>query len=481
MPSGAEFATDIFLDQDRLDRIKSEFKEDLEVVMTHGHRNYLKWLGVDRKKPQVRALGNADLEEVIDSGLENNGGAILDLLQDFDARWAEQLTDQDGNELLSPVEAQRLADLGVHDPLVIPAVNDERVAGLFANEKFRSLLALTASEDFEWDTERYPVYLLVSTLIGVAAGAAMLGMAKVHADAALKNAPPLPGAPDEIQWEVVIPSLSVKSSSQLVGVWRKLIACDPASSGYAAVSAGIARRVMEMTVDYQVWISKLYHNLFRPADSFNKFSKAVMFMRAAGDLIDTEYETAQKSAARGYYEDIAENDLQPTAIATTNYTRLVSRTAVPEDALYFLNGRTGAQYDPYLQQNVQNDSYHIVFPSIFVQSAVKPFADVGMMARYRDFFELTQQAGLLVVVGFGFNGDDGHINALVRQLLEAGTTVLVFDYQGRQLKAYEEKLRLETLSQEVRSRLKVVSISESRTSNDMNWLGLVGKMISGHE
>lgn len=66
--------------------------------------------------------------------------------------------------------------------------------------------------------------------------------------------------------------------------------------------------------------------------------------------------------------------------------------------------------------SVPVDQIHI--PFILTQSGLKPLTSVDMSRRYVNLFDRMAESNGIVVVGYGFNVDDSHINGMFRKLIE---------------------------------------------------------------
>lgn len=62
---------------------------------------------------------------------------------------------------------------------------------------------------------------------------------------------------------------------------------------------------------------------------------------------------------------------------------------------------------------------------VLTQSGLKPLTSVTMSRRYVKLFDAYKESDAIVVVGFGFNKDDSHINGLFRELIETHSKKLL--------------------------------------------------------
>lgn len=86
---------------------------------------------------------------------------------------------------------------------------------------------------------------------------------------------------------------------------------------------------------------------------------------------------------------------------------------------------------------------------MFTQSGIKPLTSVGMSRKYVELYDHFIESDIVCVIGYGFNGDDGHINGMFRSLVEQeNKNYLFFHYKNDNRspsqieREYKEKLRL---------------------------------------
>lgn len=94
----------------------------------------------------------------------------------------------------------------------------------------------------------------------------------------------------------------------------------------------------------------------------------------------------QKSLSDGKYE--------LSAIATTNYNKIIQDILGDCDQVTFLNGSVDSWYDPYLnkigsKEELDNSEHHIIVPLIFTQSGTKPMTSISMSEKYVDLYRKT--------------------------------------------------------------------------------------------
>lgn len=146
-----------------------------------------------------------------------------------------------------------------------------------------------------------------------------------------------------------------------------------------------------------------------------------------------------------------------TAIGTTNYNsfaeQVLDNITLSSVPVFHFNGSVSEFYDPYCNNILINPteqqlaSYeHIVVPFIFTQSGIKPLTSITMSKRYVELYDKFSESDIICIIGYGFNGDDGHINGLFRSLAVEGKKLAILHYgnenESTLKKEYQAKLRL---------------------------------------
>lgn len=135
---------------------------------------------------------------------------------------------------------------------------------------------------------------------------------------------------------------------------------------------------------------------------------------------------------------------QPWFFATTNYTPF-SEQYFGKECVTYLNGKM-TWFEDYrtlqIFDIVEEDNYHQLlsndkkirsnlFPFIFIQSGVKPIVASRQIKQYYEFINRLEKSQILVVLGYGFNNDDNHINAIIGEWLrgDASRKLIFFDWK----------------------------------------------------
>ena len=225
---------------------------------------------------------------------------------------------------------------------------------------------------------------------------------------------------------------------------------------------GTLERLFEGCLDYQSLLDSHFRYVYDPKAAWAKFTKICIFLNVVRDYIIEGLPTAEviQTQRDGYYHDLRklnESGLIPGSVGTTNYNNLIEIVCGSEvPPVRYLNGSVSDYYDPYLNQIVRlgpNEEYtrqdHVLVPMLFTQSGIKPLTSVEMSRRYVDLFDGFKDCDAVVVVGFGFNIDDGHINGMFRELIGNNQEIYVCQYapsgfnEAEAKATHRRKLRLE--------------------------------------
>ncbi|NLN57461.1 MAG: hypothetical protein GX151_05840, partial [Gammaproteobacteria bacterium] len=180
----------------------------------------------------------------------------------------------------------------------------------------------------------------------------------------------------------------------------------------------------------------------------------------------------QCSNNQGYYEDVKDSsELDIKAMATSNYTDFISRTGCSD--ILHLNGKLSDWYDPYKNEITDESNNVFKVPLLFTQSGTKPLTSISMSRRYIDYYDASKKSDVIIVIGYGFNADDGHINTLLRSLIDdEDKKIVVLDYNCNDVGQRKKEI-LRSLRCDKKSNIHVVSVDAERLVDGKNWLGAV--------
>lgn len=253
---------------------------------------------------------------------------------------------------------------------------------------------------------------------------------------------------------------------------------------FRELGRSILEEIYCQAMDYQALIDSHFRYLYNPKAQWAKFSRIAIFLHTVQRYITNKVHVDETriSDGPGYYHDLINlrNYFHIKAVGTTNYNNFVQQvlagTEIAETPVYHLNGSVNEYYDPYKNEILTEPSSEerqgiILVPFMFTQSGVKPLTSVSMSRKYVDLYDHFVESDIVCVIGYGFNGDDGHINGMFRSLVEKENKSLVIlhyksDNRTEQqlLRYYQQKLRLSSSGN-----LRVVLVDNNRIFNGDIW------------
>lgn len=231
----------------------------------------------------------------------------------------------------------------------------------------------------------------------------------------------------------------------------------------------IAESIYSTFLDYQSLVDSHYRYLYQPKTEWAKFCKISTFLFAVERYLNNQLHSLNDEMY-SYYEDIANSDHYETiAIGTSNYTPLVKRSN--RENIFYLNGSLSEFYDPYKNEIIKDVGYNsLSVPFIFTQSGTKPMTSIKMCERYYTFYKHCVNADRVIVLGYGFNSDDGHINTLIRSLIdENNKSIDIIDYKISDYSKLKKKIS-ENIRCNNPEKLKLHSIDSERKIEGTMWL-----------
>lgn len=252
-----------------------------------------------------------------------------------------------------------------------------------------------------------------------------------------------------------------------------------------AFSMDVLEDLFSISLDYQSLIDSNWRYLYSPKTDWAKFCKISIFLNTTRRYISqiAEVHKDRIGEGNGYYHDVLELEktLKIKSIGTTNYNNFI--TEVTNKDISFLNGSVNDFYDPYLNSitNISNPNNHFIVPFLFTQSGIKPLTSIKMSERYVSLYHDFKNSDFVVVIGFGFNIDDGHINGLFRSYIEdEGKFLIIFHHvenfgnktESQYKEHYQQQLRLVNSEN-----IKIIEINnERKISNGQLWYEYLSKI-----
>jgi len=490
MPTGGQFALDIIRRNSNAER---ELFRGLRDRINSRSVYATDWLPKNYSQKRISSFGSSEKGGIFRSSLEYNKDKILDMLNNFDD-YAEKVIAHyniDQVELSRAFEAVTGSKIGEvifsHDV----EINSKLSSGskrLFESIYFSAALELLRKRPAETFLEKY-----IRSIIQIYIGS--LGQTLV----AELNQEIFSRAPEDISvfddisglFQIEIGQAGLNAYELIIDdALEKIDLADGSPTVFAKILHGVIEKLMANCLDYQSLIDDNFRYIYRPSIEWAKFCKISVFLHSTRAYVVEKYKVAEANlpTTQGFYDDVAAlhatGDIQVAGLGTSNYTEILrqvlDRHSLPIDVKH-LNGRLSDYYDPYknalvpLTDTELRDHKRFVVPFLFTQSGIKPLTSVDMSRRYVEYYDQMQASDAVAVVGFGFNGDDGHINGLFRKLIEeSGKPVFITDYTRDVMglnktdvaKAYARKIRLENTNN-----IHIIPVNDDRnTDTGRKWI-----------
>lgn len=483
LPSGGQFAIDLF--RQDLGRHKQAFKEQLNQINTIS-RYATNWLPSDFNKKRLHAFSKGDYTNLIESSIEYKKNEIIRKLNSFDTE-VEYSLKQLGIEksILETKYEEVLGDV-YGDEVYSTAIKlNPKLAEevqLFGSEFYSALLSICRTEHSNPEILRYTGAFL-QLLVG-AHGQDLIQ--KLNQDL-------FEEAPDDIPiFDDISGLFKIEFNRGGIQALELLLESDVERSHdtleniLLLVCKKTLENIFTSVLDYQSLIDNHFRYLFSPKNEWSKFCKMVIFLRATREYIKEKLDGIDERSSDGYYHDLKtlkDIGIELVAVGTSNYNNLIeeifSEFDFPLPSVQHLNGSVNDYYNPYKNSvtsfetpdSVPASEIHV--PFILTQSGLKPLTSVDMSRRYVQLYDDYSKCDKIVIIGYGFNIDDSHINGLFRQIVEIENKKLVWvcledeGTKDEQKRLLISKLRI---NNEFRSNISVITVDkENRQFNGKNW------------
>jgi hypothetical protein len=483
LPSGGKFALEIFRVSNEED--KNSFRQQIQNIDTRS-QIASQWLPDNYASKRLNVFGKGEFEGLIASSLENRRRNILEYLDNFDTNVSNLLQNWTVNEEIIRERFFEETEEQIGDMRYNQAIRlNEKLATsvpLFESDYFSAFLRLLEKHPQDRYLKRI-VRAYLELLVG-AIGQSLVSQL---------NEELFTQAPDEIS---VFDDLSgiFSLNYQGVGQTGMEIVIEEVPTEIDANMEGLTifkelgRTILEeiycQAMDYQALIDSHFRYLYNPKAQWAKFSRIAIFLHTVQRYITNyvQVDETKITEGPGYYHDLLNmgEHFEIKAIGTTNYNNFVqtviSETEMNDVPVYHLNGSVNEYYDPYknaiLTEPTQEDREgRILVPFMFTQSGVKPLTSVEMSRKYVELYDHFVKSDVVCVIGYGFNGDDGHINGMFRSLIEQENKHLyIFHYKGdnrteaQLARHYQQKLRLNSSTN-----IRVFIVDKRRVVNETIW------------
>lgn len=486
LPSGGKFAIDLFRQDPS--SYRTQLREQLNAVdLTSSYA--VDWLPQGFREKRIHAFGRSEFTCLIESSIEYRRTEIIRRLNQFDSECECAMQSLGISRELIETKFFEATDKSIGDSLYTHVIKlNELLAQdvtLFSSDYYSAMLDTVKSTEDRDDLRRY-VTAFLQLLVGAHGQDLVRKLNQELFEAAPDDLPIF----DDISGMFRLEFNRIGSTAlELLLEEKRTFDTGDTCTGLSLLCA-IAQKVLEniftTVLDYQKLIDDHFRYLFSPETEWAKFTKMAVFLKIAQDYIKQQAPDIADIPTEGYYHDLSKfsQEHEFSAIGTANYNSLLTPIfeqqglEVPE--IIHLNGSVNDYYNPYKNTVVTSDDFtaldasQLHFPFILTQSGLKPLTSVTMSRRYVQLFDAYNDSDAIVVVGFGFNKDDSHINGLFRELIEShGKKLFVVsrDVDGTAAQQQRDlRKRLRVANSYSRAVIVLPVNSNSRMIGDSLWI-----------
>lgn len=431
LPTGGKFAIELFRQDPS--QYKTALRNQLRQIDSRSPYA-TSWLPDRYADNRIHAFGKNEFTSLIESSIEYKRAEIIRRLSQFDVECDTAIREIgiDRQQILDVFAAKTGHAFGerlyTRDIRLNAVLADE--VTLFSSEYYSAILDIVRDGDGADDLKRYAASFL-QLLVGAHGQALIQRLNQELFEAAPDDIPIF----DDISGMFKLEFNRVGSTALELLLEEHRVFDTGTTATISSLLCAVAQQALEniftTVLDYQALIDNHFRYLYSPATEWAKFTRMVVFLRSARDYIASQVPAAATMPAEGYYHDLALAsglNLDILAAGTANYNSILEQVAdavnlrLPE--IHHLNGSVKDYYNPYKNSVVRCDnpedcpSDQIYVPFILTQSGLKPLTSVAMSRRYVELFDAFRDSNAIVVIGFGFNSDDSHINGLFRELID---------------------------------------------------------------
>lgn len=482
LPSGGRFALDIFKGSKEEDR--EAFREQLANIDLQS-QIATQWLPENFHSKRINVFGKGNFEEIISSSLEHRRQSTLKYLENFDSNIAGILNNWDIDEDTLREIFSKEIEIEIGDKLYSQEIAlNKKLAdqvSLFDSEYFSAFLKLLELQPNN-DLKR-----IITAFLELLLGALGQNLVSQLNDELFEKAPTTINIFDDISGIFNINYSSVGQVGMEIVIEETREQVDEntdINKIFIELGKTILEQIYCQTLDYQSLIDSHFRYLYNPKSQWAKFTKIAVFLYTVQRYIkeQTKIDENKIENGPGFYHDLItmQSDFELHAVGTTNYNNFImdifEKNDIKDVSIYHLNGSVRDYYDPYKNRIISdlsevNSTEQIVVPFIFTQSGVKPLTSITMSQRYVELYEKFKECDSIAIIGYGFNGDDGHINGMFRSLIEEeNKDVHIFHYSTEKMnqstlqRKYKNKLRIDSTQH-----LHVHLIDNQRNTKGEDW------------
>lgn len=453
LPSGGKFALDMFRQDVNVDKETFRRRRDL-INKNSSYAKY--WLPDDYLKKMISSFGRSSYDSLIKGSVENRSGKFLDFFNRFDSNvegivHSFHCSGIDIRKMIEDKIGEKIGDTNyMHSIKLSPAFSSANK--IFSSDWFSALLTLYQCNHIQNSLKKH-LNRTIKSLLELVLGASGGDFVRSINESVFEETIETIDIFDDIGGILQIDYKNAGSDALDYIVSYGKIELDASKSEEDIIKdfcASIIEEIISQVLDYQELIDSNWRYLYSPKYNWARFCKMSVFLYTAQRYIRDIAKKCEKNFKNGpgYYHDIKNLDTvyERIAVGTTNYNKFAGDIL---GKVYYLNGCVEDMYDPYCNAIVkENYTEHFTVPFMFTQSGIKPLTSIDMSRRYVELFDYFKAADYVVVIGFGFNGDDGHINGIFRTLIEEEKDIYILHYTNCELeewkvkREYQEKLRV---------------------------------------
>lgn len=465
-PTGGKFALDIFRQDVSIS--KKEFIEMRDSI--DGTTAYAgNWLPEDYKTRNVSSYGKSVIEKIIKDTLDHKRRYIIRSLNNFDSyakNGKENIEDID--DIISKLLGRQVSNCQLN---AVISFNDVLSRGndIFKSHYFSALLLIYKNKKLR-DNLQFELKKIIVSILQLQIGALGSSLVKDINDNIFRKKDEDIDLFDDIG-EVL--KLNYQSSGVLGVEYlydnfknEKIDSLDDQSK-IVYFAKSILEDIFSSVLDYKSLIDSNWHYLYCPKNEWAKFCKISIFLLTVKNYINQKHPSSFSN--NGYYDDLKDSidksKLKVAKIATTNYNNMIIQK-LNEDIIY-LNGSVDQWYDPYLNKidKKENLSGKFIVPLMFTQSGTKPMTSIFKSCEYVDLYREWKKADCIVIVGFGFNKDDEHINGIIRTLVNDDDKKVIVIGKNTSKKETIERLIIEKIDN-----ITVFNVNDQREIENKLWI-----------
>ena len=202
-------------------------------------------------------------------------------------------------------------------------------------------------------------------------------------------------------------------------------------------------------------------------------------------LLKKDYDRSkllEKKKGKSYYQSLSDSGLSNYSVITSNYTEIISMFL--KDVVFLHGKLTWFEdykhrrfYDVSMDDDIPTEN---VVPFIMIPSGVKPIICKRQLDEFQKFTQRLFESNYLCVVGYKFNSEDNHINAIIGEWLRVkGNKLIYLNYKennsyldickygwasGFTRKVYDEKEVTDRTTLDLKAKEQIIDIHVNKSN-----------------